>query len=158
MDRDQEQLEVMEATSTDEKEVIDSGPEDSKGEAKSTVSGGELDFQVSMRFRRGARQVEGVHPIGILPPPVGADSSPDPKGRMPVAIGRVMVVPTRVDLDLGPGDQLAETSDVRVRRAYSDHEDVDELTSDPGLHVHPIEMTTRNVFGNAYSEEIRNRA
>ena len=114
-----------------------------------------FDPELALRFRGGEHQVEGVHAVRLLPPPVGADAAPDLDGRMPVPVGRVVIVPARVQPDRGAPRQCAEAGDVRGRGAGADHEEVDHPLGCPGLDVDPVEAAPRDVFGDSRGQQVR---
>ena len=86
-------------------------------------------------------------------PPVGADAAPDLEVGVTIAVGGVVVVPTRIELDGGVGAEAAKGGDVDVGGARAQHENIDQLFAHPGFYVDAVEVASGQIFRDAGGEQ-----
>ena len=88
-------------------------------------------------------------------PPIGRHAAIDLYRSLVIAIGRVMVIPGRIDLDAGRRGNPGEGLDIHVCRAATGDKDVDQLFARPPLHVNAVKMASHDVLRNASRQQKR---
>jgi hypothetical protein len=111
--------------------------------------------QFALRLGRGVRPVERAHAVRTLLPPVGEDAAQDLDRREAIAIGRMVVVEARLELDVPPGRDAAESGDIDIHRTRAQREDVDQVLGRPNLDIKAIDAAALQVLRDLGGQQER---
>ena len=116
-----------------------------------------LNFILLLRVYRvrATREVESLDAVRPLPIPVRAGAAKDFDRRVAVAVSGMVIVDDRVQFDVGAGGDPAEGVHVRLERAVTERENIDELFLCPGLDIDPVEVTALDIVTDAHRQQIR---